>query len=365
MRRRAFIDKPTSSFTNQLGPMLPITRTTISNDSGVDASKGNMPIRGICCVRRVECASATTSRRAYRVRHSTCCSSRRTCSSEQDFFTAPSTRYPSTRQDRQDKGKSNVVKSVHAVEPLNGDEHGHIKWYKSIGIRSTSPEHEEQQGRDTPVTRSARRLEPVSVGRSQPAATAIGYQQRAMPVKKREGIISPGTYRSVDITSTSGTVSGRLASQDNVAKKSSKHGRKEQLRSIPPVPIAEVSASSWDISSRLSSRSRSCVFSDHIKAVDGGGDDVTPPSRRSIGGSRKSHSFDAGLHGVEAFGGQRYVAARRSKMWTDSKCEDISRLRTDNKALRKQIADLRNEFRALKDVLLHAESQRRWQDCVS
>lgn len=107
------------------------------------------------------------------------------------------------------------------------------------------------------------------------------------------------------------------------------------------------------------------MFRDRGDALDGGTDIKPPLLPNSICTLMKSTSFDAGLHGLEVAAEQRYKAAKASLIWTGAQCEEINRLRNDNEVLKQHITELRDEFRSLKAVLLHTESRRRWQDCVS
>lgn len=84
-----------------------------------------------------------------------------------------------------------------------------------------------------------------------------------------------------------------------------------------------------------------------------------------VSGPRRNFSFESGLHVVEARAERRYVSTKRSEVWTGGKCLEIRRMCTGNKALQQHIVGLREEFRNLKNVLLQAESHRRWEACVS
>lgn len=156
----------------------------------------------------------------------------------------------------------------------------------------------------------------------------------------------------------------QLALQGNVAKQSRAMSKKQKLASISSTPTIEAS-SSHDFSSSLYSRPKPRMVRNHSKALDGGADAATPLLQSPVCGPRRSFSFDAGLHDVEALAEQRYIAAKKSGLWTGGKRSEINRLRNDNEALKQQISDLRTEFRTLKEVLLQTESHRRWQECVS
>ncbi|KAF3035044.1 hypothetical protein E8E11_001029 [Didymella keratinophila] len=149
----------------------------------------------------------------------------------------------------------------------------------------------------------------------------------------------------------------------NVAKQSRATSKKRKLADIFPAPKI-AGSSSHSFSSSLYSRPKSRVFRNRSKALDGGADAMTP-LQSPISAPRRSFSFETGLHEVEAVAEQRYVAAKRSEVWTGGKRSEISRLRTDNEALQQQISSLREEFKTLKDVLLQAETHRRWEARVS
>ncbi|KAJ4309858.1 hypothetical protein N0V94_008727 [Neodidymelliopsis sp. IMI 364377] len=97
-----------------------------------------------------------------------------------------------------------------------------------------------------------------------------------------------------------------------------------------------------------------------LKALDGGADVTRSPSQDPSNHLRKSFSFDVEFSGTEALAEHRCVVAKRDGVWTGGERSEISLLRIDNDALRKEISSLREEFQVLKDVLLQAETHRRW-----
>jgi hypothetical protein len=97
-----------------------------------------------------------------------------------------------------------------------------------------------------------------------------------------------------------------------------------------------------------------------LKALDGGANVVSPPIQSPPDVLRKSFSLDAGLSGIEALAEHRCIVAKRDGVWIGGKRSEISRLRIDNDALRREVSSLREEFQVLKDVLLRAETRRRW-----
>jgi hypothetical protein len=139
--------------------------------------------------------------------------------------------------------------------------------------------------------------------------------------------------------------------------------RKRKYVDVSTTPTA-ANSSFHNFSSSLHSRPRARVCRNHSKALDGGADAATPLLLSSVESPEKSVSFDSGLHDVEAIAEQRYKLAQRGTVWTGGKREEASRLRDNNAALKRQITNLCDEFRMLKDVLLQAESHRRWQECV-
>ncbi|KAF3004352.1 hypothetical protein E8E13_009686 [Curvularia kusanoi] len=139
--------------------------------------------------------------------------------------------------------------------------------------------------------------------------------------------------------------------------RSSLDGRKDRSRRVvSPFP---------DSSSSLYSRPKSRISHGCVGALDGGADIMPPGAYKLCQSSRRSFSFDAGLDDFNFLSEPRYATAKGYVPWSAIPREDLSRLLTDSEVLKRQMTSLRNEFRALKSVLLHCESQRRWQDCVS
>ena len=110
-----------------------------------------------------------------------------------------------------------------------------------------------------------------------------------------------------------------------------------------------------DTSSNPYSRRTSGMFRSPPRAVDGEMDtpssvaasvDRSPFARRP----RREFSFEAGLHKLEASAEQRFKVARRGQVTTG--VNKMRQLRDDSEALRKEMLALRAEFRALKDILL-------------
>ncbi|KAJ8104519.1 hypothetical protein OPT61_g10715 [Boeremia exigua] len=337
-------------------PIRPMARPSINESSVVDAHQIGIPSRHSRERPLPKPKYSAIPYRARRTRYSNCCSSRQSSSSDRDFFTAPSTRYPSIRQD---KGKGKAVESLSAQKKLDVDEDRGMALFMSAGTISPSPEHEKKRKRDGPVARSAKKLTSAVADESQFAAAAVGPSSRIAPAPKNSFSPSQG-FRN----STPDIGASQLAVQHGLAKRSTEGGRKTGLLDhIDPDPIAEAS-SSQGFSSSIYSRSKSRMLHRRPKALDGGADADTPMPQDLDRGARRSFSFEAGLHDFEALGERRHMTSK-SVVWTGGKREEISRLRNDNAALRQEMSSLRNEFRVLKRVLLRAESQRRWQECIS
>ncbi|KAF2621299.1 hypothetical protein BU25DRAFT_483102 [Macroventuria anomochaeta] len=311
-------------------------------------------------IKHIPVVASLRARRA-RVSKPSSHSSRRLGSSDQDFFTPPSTRHPSTRED---KGKGKTAKSMHNQGAFVVSEKRHKPLRISSGDSSSLSEHVQSNKRDRQVARSTGRLDSGRAEKSRPTAAATSDSLLAMPSTEMEGSRWPSVSRSLYSQPASNMVQNRPTIKGDVEEQSGSSSRKRKLLDISPAPTAEAS-SSHDLSSSLYSRPKSRVFRGHSKALDGGADAATPILRSPICGSRKSFSFDAGLHDLEALAEQRYTDVKRAGVWTGGKREEISRLCDDNAALKRQISDFRHEFRMLKDVLLQAESHWRWQECVS
>lgn len=287
-------------------------------------------------------------------------SSRERESSQEHFFTPPSTRYPSTRKGR---GKARASDDVYDQDASIVSENRHRALRRSCSDSSTSSKHNQSSGRSRPVARSTGRQDPASAEIFQPVAAAISAYSYDIAPPAVENATSSKVLHSLHSQPTSSMLLNQPVIRNDVAQQS-RLGSERRRLDLPSIPTAEIS-SSRDFSSSLYSRPRSRIFRGLSKAFDGEADAAAPSMQSPVGTPRKSFSFDAGLHDMEALAEQRYVASKRSDAWTGGKREEISRLREDNEAIRKQISDLRHEFRSLKDVLLQAESHERWQECVS
>lgn len=308
---------------------------------------------------RVEQAPTVPARLPRRLcaSEASCCPLRRSASSSQDFFTPASTRFPSVRKARS--------KNEAAERTVDFHPERHEKRHKPLRISSgdsSSLLGNEQGNIKELIARSAGRLEPAKA-KTSPAAAARGSVARSSSSDTNALSSLRSISRSYDSIPESCPMLNQLAFQGNVAKQSRATSKKRKLADVSPAPTVAVS-SSHDFSSSLYSRSKSRVFRNHSKALDGGADAVTP-LQSPVSGPRRSFSFEAGLHEVEALAEQRYVVAKRSEVWTGGKRLEINRLRIDNEALQQQISSLREEFKALKDVLLQVETHRRWEACVS
>lgn len=168
---------------------------------------------------------------------------------------------------------------------------------------------------------------------------------------------SPVWSNSFDQTQS--TMLSQLATRGVAAKQARVSKRPKVLEYIRSVPVTET-YSLRDPSSSLYSRPKSRVFRGRTEALDGGVDTMTSLLSSPTRDPRRSFSFsfEAELHDLEFPTERRHATA-------ESKHEGISRLLKDNELLRHQLAGLRNDFQALKTVLLRSESSRRWQDCVS
>lgn len=307
----------------------------------------------VCRQPRVKKAPMAQPRQSQRVCPSkaSCCSLRRSASSSQDFFTPPSTRFPSVRKvESRDKTTQRSSESLPAVREKR------LKPLRISSGDSFSLSEYGQSNREWPVVRSTGRLDSAKAKLSRPAAAAFGLavDSASLDPDKRSSLRS--ISRSHDSIPASGAMLNQLAFQGQVAKQSRATNKKRKLADSPVSTIA--TSSSHDFSSSLYSRPKSRVFRNHSKALDGGADAMTP-LQSPVSGPRRSFSFEVGLHKVEALAEQRCVSTKRSEVWTGGKHSEITRLRTDNEALQQQMMSLREEFRTLKNVLLQAESHRR------
>jgi hypothetical protein len=307
-------------------------------------------------VKKVPTASSRRPRR-FRTSKASCCSLRGSPSSSQDFFTPPSSRFPS------------VLKVEHSDQTAEqkDDLRLALREEKNKRLRMSSGDsfamESEQSNEQRPVARSSGRLDQAKAKMSRPVAAAEGPLTHARHSSRDAFSSLRSISRSYESIPASSPMLNQLAVQGNVLKQSRATSKKRKLADMSPDPKIAAS-SSHDFSSSLYSRPKSRVFRNHSKALDGGAD-ATSPLQNPVCELRKSFSFEAGLHEFEALAEQRYIAAKKSEVWIGGKCPEISRLRIDNEALKQQLSDLRNEFRTLKDVLLQAESRRRWQGCVS
>ena len=307
-------------------------------------------------------APAVTPRRARRVRasrKSSCCN-QRSGSSEQEFFTPPSTRHPSTRKD---KGKGKVFESSPAIESSVMSQKRHKPLRMSNDDTAASSYNVSGQGSRS-VTRTTGSPGLIRTPRTQPTAAAIERTSKPSVPTVTAGPFSPDVSSSLSSRHIRHATSDIALNELIQAEFSASSGQKRTLADVSPAPTAAAS-SSHDFSSSLYSRPKSRVFRNHSKALDGGADAATPLLRSPAKNPRRSFSFDTDPHDAEIHAGQRYVKAKKSMVWTGGKREEISRLRNDNAALERQISNLCDEFRMLKNVLLQAESHRRWQECVS
>lgn len=298
--------------------------------------------------------SITNSRRKHRA-----CSSEHSCrttpgarSSQLDLFTASSTRHSPTRQD-EDKNKA-----VHSVDgPARYRVAGtRDRPVRDVGEDTSASLRQDQDERGSRLlARPTGRSNAIWTGTLQPVAAAGSL--RPYPEPQLEERVSP--VRSNRFDQTQRTVLNQLATHGMAVKKTRVGKRPEALEYVPSVPITETYPL-HDSSSSLYSRPKSRVFRGRTEALDGGADAETTLFCSPTHGPRRSFSFsfDAGLHELECSAERLYATA-------ESKHGGISRLLEDNELLRHQIAGLRNDFQALKTVLLRSESSRRWQDCVS
>lgn len=338
------------------------TQTSVGNQALVAAS--GRDVLGSEARKRVQTRkmSIKNSRRKHRA-----CSSEHSCHtspgarpSQPDIFTASSTRHSPTRQD-EDKNK--------AVHSVDGPSRYMVAGTRDRPVRDAGEDasaslRQDQNERESgslarPTGRSnavwAETLQPVVAAGSPRPYHEPQHEERQSPI------------RSNTFDQTQSTVLNQLATHGMAAKKTRVGKRPEVLKYVPSVPTTETYPL-HDSSSSLYSRPKSRVFRGRTEALDGGADAGTSlfcsqthgPRRRSF-----SFSFDAGLHELESSAERRYATAENFVSWQDGKHMGISRLLKDNELLRHQIAGLRNDFHALKTVLLRSESSRRWQDCVS
>ncbi|KAJ4356968.1 hypothetical protein N0V95_002911 [Ascochyta clinopodiicola] len=268
-------------------------------------------------------------------------SSRKSLSSEQEFFTPPPTRHTSIRKD---KGKVKAIEMNYALPTSAAAGKSAIFQANSDSANPAVPTERLVQ-----VARSAGRINPEAVGESQTLAAANNKPLHVMPGST--GKFSLGALS--DLYSQSSTTRSRL----DVREATRGSGKREYV-DAPPAGTSSLR----DLSSSLYSRPKSRVFRNHSKAMDGGADTFNPPSQSLTYRPRRSFSFDNGLDALEAPTEQEYSAVKGAGVWSGGEREQIRHLRTDYAALNKQISDLRGEFRMLKDVLLQAESDRRWRD---
>lgn len=329
------------------------TQTSVDNQALVAASGRDILGLGTRKQAQTRETSITDSRRKHRAHSSehSCRTSPGARSSQPDLFASSSTRHSPTRQD-EDKNKA-----VHSVDGPSR--------YRAAGTRdhpvcdvgedaSASLRQDQNERGSGLLARPTGRSNAVWAETLQPVAAAGG--PRPYPEPQLEERESP--VRSNRFDQTQSTMLNLLATHGMAAKKARVGKRPEVLKYVPSVPITETYPL-HDSSSSLYSRPKSRVFRGRTEALDGGADAGTTLFCSPTHGPRRSFSFsfDAGLHDLE-FPAGRYATA-------ESKHGGISRLLEDNELLRHQIAGLRNDFQALKTVLLRSESSRRWQDCVS
>ena len=344
-------------------PILLSAQPPINKDAVMGPGKNNVSVQDVCSWPDIEKPPVVAPHRERRVRASKTSSQslRKSGSSEQDFFTPPSTRHLSTRED---KGKGKAVESMHMPEPSLANTKRDKPLRSSKGESSESSEYDLSNDGNRQVARATGRLNSAGAEKPQPAAGAISHPARLLPVIKMKSLTSWDVLPIVHTEPASDIARSQLEINSDVVGDFRSGSKKRKLLNISLMPAVEASSSN-DFSSSLYSRPKSRMFRGHSKAFDGGTDAATPLPQSPICVPRQSFSFDNGLHDVQALAEQRYIALKRSVIWTGGKREEISRLRDDNTALKRQIADLRDEFRMLKDVLLQAESRRLWRECAS
>ena len=348
--------------TRPSSPSTSPTRTPKSAELTGITSKHNVAVRDARRWPQINKSPVSTPRRARRVRPcrvSSCCS-QRTGSLKQDFFIPLLTRYTSTLEGK-DKGKAS--ESMYDQKPAIVSPKRHKPLRISSGDSTASSEYNPNNEIDQPIARTTRRLEFAEAIKPQPAATVISRPPQVLsPFIARTS--APRAISGSQNSRSTNAVTGNNASVVVIAPEPSDLGsRKRKQVYVSRTPTVAAS-SSHDFPSSPYSQPRSRVCRSHSKALDGGADAATPLLRSPFQGPKKSFSFDSGLHDVEVIAEQRYKLAQRGMIWTSGKREEINRLRDNNAALRRQITNLRDEFRMLKDVLLQAESHRRWQECV-
>lgn len=339
---------------------LPVSRQTPRTvDLAIDSDSDNDSIAQVRCQPRAEKASTISLGQPRRVRasRSSRCSMRRSASSGQDFFRLPSTRSPSVRKARR---KEEAFQRTNEAQTAVKEERDK-PLYVASG-RSSLLSEDNQSSMEQPAARTTGR-HPARAKLSQPAAAAVGIPVCSASPRTKASFSLRSISRSCDSTPASAPMLNQLAFQGNVAKQSRATSKKRKLMDVSPSLRME-DCSSQDLSSSLYSRPKSRVFRNHSKALDGGADSATPVQSPTDAPGGSS-SFEAGLHEIEALSELRYVVAKRSEVLTGGKRSEISRLRTDHEALRKQFSSLREDFKTLKDVLLQAETHQRWQTCVS
>ena len=293
----------------------------------------NLPTKDVRKWIKLKEAPLIASRRARRSLASR--SSRKSHSSDQDFFTPPSTRQTSRRMGK-GKGK--------AFEPTNN-------LPNDITLGKTSVL------RMDPIRNSSNLLNEQDKTRSPTLGSSTPDDSHFAPLSTMEGPSSIEMSGSSDPRSSSSMKHTRPEVVE-LPILSSWNGR---LHDDSPNQMAEAS-SSQDFPSSSYSQSKPHVFRSHSRAMDGGADTATPLIRSPTRMHRKSFSFENRLHDIEALAEQRYMASNKVGVWTGGKRREISRLRDDNETLKKQMSDLRDEFRTLKEVLLQVESHRRWRE---
>jgi hypothetical protein len=275
-------------------------------------------------------------------------------SSQPEYFTASSTRHSSTRQNK-------------AVHNVDGPARDRVAGTRDHPVRyagedaSASLRQDQNERVSGLLARPTGRSNAVWTETLQPVAAAGSPRPYPEPqIEERE---SPVWSNNFDQTQS--TMLNQLATRGVAAKQARVSKRPKILEYVPSVPITEA-CPSHDSSSSLYSRPKSRIFRGRTEVLDGGVDATTllPCPTRD---PRRSFrfSFDAGLPDLELPAERQYATAGSSVPWQNCKHEGIGRLLKDNELLRHQIAGLRNDFQALKTVLLRSESSRRWQDCVS
>jgi hypothetical protein len=338
------------------GGASPATQTSVGNQAIVAAHERDTLDPGARKQTRTRKMSVANPRCKHKASSSelSCHLSPGAGSSQPDYFTASSMRHSSTRRNK-------------AVHNVDGPARDRVAGTRDHPVRDAGEDasaslrqDQNEQGRGS-LARPPERSNADRTKTFQAVAAADSPRPYPEPqLKECESFV-----RSNSFDQTQSKVLDQLATRGVAAKQARVSKRSKVLNYVPSVPMTETYPLQ-DSSSSLYSRPKSRVFRGRTEVLDGGADATTLLSSPTRDPRRSfSSSFDAGLHGLEFPAEQRYATAEGFAPWQDSKHEGISRLLKDNELLRHQIAGLRNDFQALKTVLLRSESSRRWQDCIS